>query len=196
METQMQESTGKATELNGVNLEQLQKTISDVRANPKLANFKFRTTNDWVNGGHNRTTVKPFYGLEKDFTERDGKFTLEADTPEVLLGTDKAPDPVELTLHALSACLTTTIVYHAAARGITIRNLNSSYEGDLDLQGFLGLSDKVKKGYKEIRVKFNLETDAKESDLREIIKFSPVYEMISAGVPIKVDVNISKPVLS
>lgn len=198
METQAHETTsGKTlTELNGVDLGKLKETIFSIQKDPKLANFKFRTSNEWVNAGYNRGEVKPFYGVGKEFDERAVRFTLEADEPDVLLGTDKAPDPAEYVLEALSACMTSTIVYHSAAKGFTIKKLNSTYEGDVDLQGFLGLSDKVKKGFKEVRVKFNVETDATEKDLRELITFSPVYEMISAGVPIKVDFNITKPVLS
>ena len=197
METQIQGATRSENvhQLNGVNLEKLKETISAIKQDPSLAAFKFRTTNEWVDAGYNRTEVKPFYGAKEEHG-KDVRFTLEADEPEILLGTDRAPDPAEYILQGLSACMTATIAYHGAARGFTIKKLNSSYEGDVDLQGFLGLSDKIKKGFSEVRVKFNVETDATEKDLREIIKFSPVYEIVSAGVPIKVDFNITKPLLS
>ncbi|MCM2350477.1 MAG: OsmC family protein [Bacteriovoracaceae bacterium] len=196
MEPQMQETTKRTVkELNGVNLDALNSTIEGIKKNSELATFKFRAKNDWVSGAFNRTVIKPFYGAGKEYTDRKERFTIEADGPEVLLGTDKAADAVEFVLHALSACITTTIAYHAAARGITIKSLNSLMEGDLDLRGFLGLGD-VRRGFKEIRITFNVETDAKEDVLRDLIKFSPVYEMISAGVPVKVDFKINKPVLS
>ena len=197
MEPQAQETNPQKSlsELNGVNLERLSETINAIKSDSNLAHFKFRAANEWVSCGYNRTEIKPFYGAGKEFSDRDVRFTLEADSPEVLLGTDKATDAVEYLLQALSACLTTTIVYHSAAKGFTIHKLSSTYEGDLDLHGFLGLSDKIKKGFSEIRVKFNVETDANESDLKELIKFSPVYEMVSAGVPVKVDFNVTKPTL-
>lgn len=198
METQIQgtDSGRNVNEINGVNLERLNETVSNIKADPSLAKFKFRAENNWVNCAYNRIDIKPFYGCGKEYTDRDVRFTLEADSPDILLGSDKASDPVEYVLGALSSCLTTTIAYHGAARGITINKLSSTYEGDLDLQGFLGLSENVKKGFKEIRVQFNVETDANESTLRELIKFSPVYEMVSAGVPVKVNFNIKKPTLS
>jgi hypothetical protein len=45
---------------------------------------------------------------------------------------------VEVLIHALAACLTASLVYHAAAKGIRIEGVESSIEGDLDLRGFLG----------------------------------------------------------
>ena len=112
-------------------------------------------------------------------TTRTVPFTLEADEPAVLLGTDKGANPVEYVLHALVSCMTTSMVYHAAARGIEIESVSTSLEGDLDLQGFLGLSDDVRKGYSTIRVNMDVASKGSEQDLRECISFSPVYEMIS-----------------
>jgi uncharacterized OsmC-like protein len=198
MEQQVQgtDSGRNVKELNGVNLDRLNETVSNIKADLSLAKFKFRAENHWVNGAYNQIDIKSFYGAGKEWNDRDVRFSIEADSPDVLLGTDKATDPVEYLLGALSSCMTTTIAYHAAAKGITINKLSSTYEGDIDLQGFLGLSDKEKKGFKEIRVNFNVETDAKETELREMIQFSPVYEMISAGVPVKVNFDIKKPTLS
>ena len=198
METQIQgtDSNRGVNEINGVNLERMNETVSGIKADPSLAKFKFRSENEWVNCALSSIKIKPFFGCGMEYSDRDVRFTLEADSPDILLGSDKATDPVEYLLGALSACLTTTIVYHGAAKGIAIKKLSSTYEGDLDLQGFLGLSDKTKKGFQEIRVKFNVETEASEATLRELIKFSPVYEMVSAGVPIKVNFNITKPTLS
>jgi uncharacterized OsmC-like protein len=198
MEPQVQgtESRRGVNEINGVNLERMNDTVNGIKADPSLAKFKFRAQNEWINCAYSRIEIKPLFGYGKKYTDRDVRFKLESDSPAVLLGSDKATDPVEYVLVALSSCLTTTLAFHGAAKGITINKLSSTYEGDLDLQGFLGLSDKVKKGFHEIRVNFNIETDASETTLRELIKFSPVYEIVSAGVPIKVNFNITKPTLS
>lgn len=198
MEPQTQDRSRRSSykELNGVNLDAFNEAVSEVKGNPNLAEFKFRASNDWINCGNNRSTIKPFYGKGKELEGKKERFMIEGDEPEVFLGTDKAANPIEYVLHALLGDMTTTLIYHAAASGITIKSLKSNVEGDLDLQGFLGLSKTAKKGYKEIRVRFVIETNAQQSDLQEIIKFSPVYEMISAGVPIKVEFKINKPVLS
>ena len=96
---------------------------------------------------------------------------------------------MEYVLHALAACLTTSLVYHAAARGIHIESVESTLEGDLDLQGFLGLSDEVRRGYKEIRVHFTIETDAPVEQLKEFSKFSPVHDIVSNPVPVSIQVD-------
>lgn len=198
MEPQTQDSprSGTYKELNGVNLDAFHEAVNEVRVNPRLAVFKFRASNEWINGGINRSTIKPFYGKGKELESKEARFMIEGDEPEVFLGTDTAPNPVEYVLHALLGDMTTALIYHSAASGISIKSLKSNVEADLDIQGFLGLSKTTKKGYKEIRVKFVIETNAQESDLKQIIKYSPVYEMISAGVPIKVEFEIKKPVLS
>jgi uncharacterized OsmC-like protein len=97
---------------------------------------------------------------------------------------------VEHLLHALAACLTTSMVYHAAANGIQIEEVESSLEGDLDLHGFLALDKKVRKGYQGIRVKFKIKADVPDDQLQEIGRlgpgYSPVFDSLTNGVPISV----------
>ena len=123
--------------LNGVDTEQLMRTVEDIKATPALAVFKFRANNKWLNGGHNRSVIKSFSGNGQENKE----WQLDNDEPPVLLGTDHAPNPVEYILHGLAGCLTTSLVYHASARGISIESVESTLEGEIDLHGFLGLSE-------------------------------------------------------
>ncbi|HSF59859.1 MAG TPA: OsmC family peroxiredoxin, partial [Candidatus Binatia bacterium] len=115
----MTEQTGTQT-VNGVDVSKLKETIQAVKQTPTLADFRFRIVNKWQGGGLNQTTVKASYGAGQDFPDRDGKFTMQADEPPILLSGDKAANPVEHLLHALASCVTTTMVYHAAARGIPL----------------------------------------------------------------------------
>jgi len=85
--------------------------------------------------------------------------------------------------------MTTTMVYHAAARGIEIRGVESQLEGDLDLRGFLGLSEKVRKGYQAIRVRMRVQSDASPETLRELTGYSPVYDIVSKSVPVEVTIE-------
>ena len=94
-------------------------------------------------------------------------------------------------LHALAACLTTSLVYHAAAQGIQIDEVESRLEGDLDLHGFLGLKDDVRKGYQDIRVSFRIKADATEEQLRELCRMSPVLDIVSNPVPVSIDLQVS-----
>jgi uncharacterized OsmC-like protein len=175
--------------VNGVNVDELFGTIDAVKKSPVIAKFRFRAQNRWIDGGHNRTTVKNYHGIEQE-QERQKAFVLDADEPPLLLGKDKGPNPVEYALTALAACVTTSIVYHAAARGITIRSMESTVEGDIDLQGFLGLRDDVPRGYKEIRMAFSIDADAPPEKLEEIIQlgptYSPVFDTITRAVPVSV----------
>ena len=178
--------------VNGVNVNELFGTIDAVKKTPVIATFKFKAENQWVDGGHNRTTIKNFYGTQQDH-ERKEPFVLDADEPPLLLGNDMGPNPVEYALTALAACVTTSIVYHAAAKGVTIRSLESRLEGDIDLQGFLGIKDDVPRGYKEIRMFVKIDADASPEKLEEIVQlgptYSPVFDTFTRAVPVKVKIE-------
>ena len=178
--------------INGVNVEQLGASISAIQGEPGLAKFQFRAKNTWINGGHNRTTIKEFYGVGKEDTNRTEPFVLDADEPPVLLGEDQGANPVEFVLHALTACLTTSMVYHAAAQGIKIDSVESRLEGDLDLRGFLGLSKEVRPGYQNLRAHFTVKSDAPAEKLRELTKHSPVFDIVSNPVPVAISVNTER----
>jgi uncharacterized OsmC-like protein len=123
----------------------------------------------------------------KDVYEYDG------DHPAVLVGSDEAPTPVEFLLHALATCLTAGIASIAAAKGVTLREVTSTIEGDINLLGTLGLSDSVRNGYERIRVRFDVKGDAPEETLRQIVERSrarsAVFDVLTNGVPVSIDVN-------
>ena len=177
------------TAVNGVDLTRLTETIEAVKAAPELASFKFRIQNRWIDCGQNRSEVQQFSAGGKE-TQHKTDLTLEADEPDVLLGSDRGANPVEHLLHALASCITTSMVYHAAARGIAVEEVESSLEGDLDLRGFLGIAPKVRKGYQQIRLKLRIKADVTDQELRDLAslgpKFSPVFDSIINGVPISV----------
>jgi uncharacterized OsmC-like protein len=179
--------------INGVNTERMGATVQAVQQQPALATFRFRASNTWINGGHNRSTIKSFYGAGAEDSVRTKPFAVDAAEPPVLLGEDQAPNPVEFVLHALAACLTTSLAYHAAARGIRIESLESQLEGDLDLRGFLGLSGDVRKGFQQIRARFTIKADASKEQLEELTKFSPVYDTIANPVPVSISINTEWP---
>ena len=180
---------------NGVDTTRLKETVGAVKSTPELGRFKFRIENRWIDGGENRSEVNAFYGCGQDQRRKAG-FTLEADEPEILLGRDKGANPVEHLLHALAACVTTSMVYHAAARGIAIEQVETSLEGDLDLQGFLGLDPTVRNGYQQIRLKQRIKANVTDAQLKELSSlgptFSPVFDSIVKGVPISVSAERMK----
>ena len=181
----MTEQTQQDTVVNGVNVTKMGQTREAIEAQPELAEFQFRAKNKWVDGGHNQAQIDGYYGTCQEIT-REKPFQLDADEPPVLLGKDLGANPVEYLLASLSSCMTTSLAYHLAARGIEVEAIESDYEGDLDLKGFLGIDPDVQKGYKEIRVQFKVKTDADEQTLREIASMSPVYNTIVNPTPVKV----------
>ena len=183
MTTQTQEKI-----VNGVNVTKLAEVIHNVRQDPGLADSKFRAKNNWNTGGHNTITVDDFYSV-RDTQRHKKSFVLEADEPELLLGRDKGANPVEYVLAALSSCMTTTLAYYSAAQGLKLDQVRSEYEGDLDLQGFLGVSDTVNKGYNEIRVKFKVKGDPTAEQIKEMVKCSPVYDTLIRPIQIKIEVE-------
>jgi uncharacterized OsmC-like protein len=179
-------------EVNGINVDQLVNTIEDIKKKPEIAKFKFRATNQWLGGTHNRATVKDFYGPGQEDASRQ-PMVFDMDEPPVLCGNNKGANPVEYLLVALSGCLTTAMVAHAAARGIAIKKIESRYEGDIDLRGLLGISEDVKVGYENIRVFFKIDADISDEQKEELVrmaqKYSPVFNTIANPTAVAVQLE-------
>lgn len=173
---------------NGVNVTKLAKTIRAIEDQPELAQFKFRARNEWDMGSHNVATVDTFHGVGQEMAHQHA-FEMHADEPPVLLGRDEGANPVEYVLSGLSGCMTTTLVYHAAARGLNLEEVSSKFEGDIDLRGLLDLAPDVRPGYREIRVKFRVKGDADEKTIHELLRKSPVYDTLANPVRIKIEVE-------
>jgi uncharacterized OsmC-like protein len=180
--------------VNGVNTDQLFKTLDLIKEKPDIAKFKFRARNKWVSGTHGRATVKDFYGAGEEDNSRD-EAVFEIDEPPILLGNNLGTNPVEYLLVALSGCLTTSLVAHAAAKGVEVKGVESRYEGDIDLRGFLGLSEDVPVGYQDIRVYFKIDADISDSQKEELVrmaqKYSPVFNTITKSAPVSVQLDKS-----
>jgi uncharacterized OsmC-like protein len=178
---------------NGVDTGTLFATLDAVKAQPELGIFQFRVRNEWIEGSHNRSTIKDFYAAGGEDTSRAVSFQLDAGEPAILIGHDTGPNPAEFLLHALAACLTTSLVYVAAARKVHLTRVESRVEGDMDVGGALGLSDEVRNGFEQIRITFEVEGDAPAEKLRELVERakarSAVYDMVTHGVPVHVGVE-------
>ena len=191
----MQKHTAKEQKprtLNGVDVDQLFGNIDAIKDAPVLGKFKFRANNKWINGGHNQTTIKNFRGIQQEHDHAD-PFELDADEPPLLLGEDIGPNPVEYALTALAACVTTALVYHAAAKGIKLNAVESRLEGDIDLRGFLGISDDVRRGYENIRIYYKIDADVPDEELEELIqmgtKYSPVFDTFTNPVQVSAQLD-------
>lgn len=184
-------TTTKPVVRNGVDTAALFATIDAVRATPELGQFRFRASNTWVSGTHNRSDIDGFFGTGQDLAHEQA-WTLDADHPAVLVGEDHGPTPVEYLLHALAACLTSGLANIAAARGVTLDKVTSTVEGDINLLGILGLSDEVRNGFEHIKVSFTVSGDDPDK-LRKVVeqsrRRSAVYDMLTNGVPVTIEVT-------
>ena len=178
---------------NGVDTEKMFATLDLIKAQPELARFQFRATNRWIDGAHNRSAIKDFYAAGGEDESRGEAFRLDAGEPAILLGSDTGPNPAEYLLHALAACLTTSVVYVAAARKVRLTSVESTVTGDMDVRGALGVSDEPRNGFERIGVAFRLTGDAPPEKLREVVERakarSAVYDMVTNGVPVAVEVT-------
>jgi len=177
---------------NGVDVSTLLATREAVRGTPEIAGFRFRASNTWVQGTHSVSTIEGFYGVGQELGHQQVTRVV-SDHPEVLVGTDRGPTPVEYLLHAIAACLTAGIANIAAVRGVTLTSVQSSVEGDIDLLGILGLSDgTVRNGYEQIRVTFRIAGDADDETLRSIVeqsrRRSAVYDALTQPTSVVIDV--------
>lgn len=176
---------------NGLDVGQMTQTVELLKAQPSLAHFEFRARNTWISGGENRSTIKDFFGTDQEDQSRTTAFEFTNGEPPVLLGHNEGANPVEFLLHALAGCVTTTTVLHATARGINIRSISTELEGTIDLQGLLALDPAVPAGYREIRIRMNIQADCSEAELDELLAFaqehSPVCNTICRPVPVKLE---------
>jgi uncharacterized OsmC-like protein len=179
----------KAQIVNGIDVAALRDTIDAIKGNTEIAKFNFRATNKWLGGDKNRTTIKDFSGALAEHRTGIQAFIVDNGEPDILLGHDEAPNPVEWLLHALIGCMTTTTAYHAAARGIAIEAIDSDIEGDLDLRGFLGVSSDVRRGYSAVRVRMRVKTKAEPATIKTLTAMSPVFDVVSRALPVSVQVE-------
>jgi uncharacterized OsmC-like protein len=177
---------------NGVNVEALLEAREALDAAPEAAQFKWRTTSEWIKGTHSRTTINNFFGLGEDHT-REETFDLETDHPTVFASEDKAATPVEIVLAGLAGCLTAGVAAVAQNRGIQLNSVKATIEGDMDIQGILGIDSDIRNGFGNIRVNFDIDADASEEDIKALVaqsqKRSAVFDVVANPTNVLVTVN-------
>jgi uncharacterized OsmC-like protein len=189
--TMQEKIVGDATMVNGLDMKAAVATVEAIRQNPELAQFRFRARNQWIGGGENVSTIRDFYGVGCEDDSRTADFVFTNGEPPVLLGHNEGANPVEFLLHALAGCVTTTLVLHAAVRGITITSLSTMLEGDIDVQGLLGLDDSLSPGYRQIRIRMEVTADCPDEELDELLAYtqahSPVCNTVCRPVPVTIE---------
>jgi len=179
---------------NGVNIEALLGAREALTAAPEAAQFKWRASSEWVNGTHSRHTIEKFFGLGEEHTHRR-TFIYDTDHPEVFASEDNGATPVEMVLAGLSGCLGAGIATVAQNRGIQLRSVKTTLEGGMDLAGILGIDSDVRNGFDGIRVRFEIDADATEDEIRAVVaqsqKRSAVFDIVTNPTDVWVDVKKS-----
>ena len=177
---------------NGVNVEALLGAREALTNAPEAAQFKWRAACEWKDGTHSHSTVESFYGLGQD-QHRKTTFTFDADHPEVFASLDQGATPVEYVLVGLASCLTAGIAAVAQNRNIQLKSVKATVEGDMDLYGILGIDSDVRNGFSGIRVKYDIDADAKREDIEALVaqsqKRSAVFDIVTNPTNVTVVVN-------
>lgn len=185
-------ATTKPQADNGVNVDALLGAREALTQAPEAAQFVWRARNEWVRGTHSRSTVEGFFGLGAE-QKHKGRFTFEADHPEIFASEDHGATPVEIVLSGLASCLTAGIAAVAQRRGIQLRSVAATLEGSMDIQGILGIDSDVRNGFNGITVRYEIDADATPDDIRALVaqsqKRSAVFDIITNPTNVAVEVN-------
>src|SRR5437899_12216988 len=177
---------------NGVNVAHLIAAREALTATPAAAQFKWRADCEWKNGTHSLSTVESFFGLGEE-QKRKKTFKFDADHPEVFASADIGATPVEYVLVGLASCLTAGIAAIAQHRNIQLKSVKATLEGDMDLQGILGIDDEVRNGFKGIKVTYQIDADASRADIEALVaqsqKRSAVYDIVTNPTNVTVQVK-------
>lgn len=177
---------------NGVNVEALLGAREALTEAPEGAKFQWQATCEWVNGTHSKSLVKGYFGLGEDQSHKT-EFNFDADHPEVFASEDNGATPVEYVLVGVASCLTAGIAAVAQHRSIQLNSVKATIEGGMDIQGILGIDSDVRNGFDGIKVKFDIDADASQSDIEALVaqsqKRSAVFDIVTNPTNVTVEVN-------
>ncbi len=181
-----------ATVDNGVNSAALIGARDALREAPAAAEFTWKVTSEWVGGTYSRQTIEHFDGLGAEQTHKQ-TFVLEGDHPEVFASEDRAPTPVETVLAALAGCLTAGVAAVAQHRGIQLRSVTATVQGQHNILGILGGDPEVRNGFTDVNVHFDIDADATAEEIAALVaqsqKRSAVFDALTNPTPVKVTVG-------
>jgi uncharacterized OsmC-like protein len=181
-------TTQTLPDLNGIDTKRQHQTMGAIRSNLTMGDVRFFAVNRWEGGTHTRSQITAFdaAGGHHRHTE---DFAVDTDLPEAFMGTGRAPAPTEHALQSLAACMTTTMVYNCAARGIEVRSVKSVVEGEMNAAGFFQLDGSVRKGFSQVRLRFDIDADAPDEELQQLLQSSPLFDVFTNAVPVTVELE-------
>jgi uncharacterized OsmC-like protein len=177
---------------NGVNVAALLEAREALSGAPEAAQFQWRATCEWVNGTHSHSNVEGFFGLGEEQSHKT-TFEYDADHPELFASEDNGATPIEFVLVGLASCLTAGIAAVAQNREIQLRSVKATLEGQMDVQGILGIDPEVRNGFSDVKVHFDIDADATPEEIEALVaqsqKRSAVFDVVTNPTNIIVEVN-------
>src|SRR3954465_9675213 len=147
-----------ATANNGVNVQALLDAREALKGAPDAAKFTWRASCKWQSGTHSTANVHGFFGLGQEQNHKTST-SFEADHPEIFASQDNGITPIEYVLVGLASCLTAGVAAVAQHRQIQLRSVSATLEGDMDVQGILGMDSDVRNGFNGIKVSYTIDAD-------------------------------------
>ncbi len=181
--TMLNEST-----LNGIDIKRQSQTMDAIGKNLSVGEVRLRAVNRWQGGTHTQSRITAFDAAGGHHQHVE-EFAVETDLPQAFLGTDLGPAPTEHALQALAACMTTTMIYNCAARGIEVRSVESEVQGDMNAAGFFQLDETVRKGFSGVRIKFDIDANATDEELQQLLQASPLFDVFTNGIPVSIELG-------
>ncbi|MFI5889839.1 OsmC family protein [Actinoplanes sp. NPDC051513] len=177
---------------NGVNVQALLEAREVLKGAPEAAQFTWRAASKWDNGVHSTTSVQKFFGLGQEQTHKT-ETVFSADHPEVFAAEDQGITPIEYLLVGLAGCLTAGVASVAQNRGIQLRSVEATVEGNHDIRGILGADSDVRNGFNDIKVTFNIDADATKEEIEALVaqsqKRSAVFDALTNPTDVTVEVR-------
>jgi uncharacterized OsmC-like protein len=176
---------------NGVNVQALLEARDVLAGAPEAAQFTWRASSKWENGVHSTTSIQNFFGLGAEQSHKT-EAVFDADHPEVFAASDNGVTPIEYLLVGLASCLTAGVASVAQHRGIQLRSVESTVEGNHDIRGMLGVDSDVRNGFNDVKVTFSVDADASREEIEALVaqsqKRSAVFDALTNPTEVTVEV--------
>jgi uncharacterized OsmC-like protein len=176
---------------NGVNVQALLEAREALTGAPDAAQFTWRASSRWENGVHSTTSIQNFFGLGEEQSHKT-EAVFDADHPEVFAASDNGITPIEYLLVGLASCLTAGVASVAQNRGIQLRSIESTVEGNHDIRGILGADSDVRNGFNDVKVTFTIDADASKQEIDALVaqsqKRSAVFDALTNPTEVTVEV--------
>jgi uncharacterized OsmC-like protein len=179
-----------ATIDNGVNVQALLDAREALKNAPEAAAFTWRASSTWQEGVHSETKVEGFFGLGEERSHK-AESTFQADHPAEFAATDNGITPIEYLLVGLVSCLTAGVASVAQNRGIQLRSVKATVEGNHDIRGILGADTDVRNGFNDVKVTFDIDADASKQDIEALVAQSQKRSAVFDALTNPTDVTVS-----